>query len=322
MGDIAPADCVRLGDWVQLVTSAGEYVSGGTVTSTVTEALEGFVVTWRDVGTGHPQRSVVPPASGHVLAVIRGKERFEIRGNPMRVSTVIAGGKVTYAATGEHVSGLCKCRQCKVIQAGSVTAEKITVETVHLPGGVITAGPPRVIMVPTPAKDEAEERLAEPQEVRREVLQQAHDDEIVAKREGQLAAATEQLITELGEAGWRSQYFTDDSGLLPWPKAKAYTAWKCPRDRYAVTGNEKDLEKMLDAVDFTNPPDAKNVLNHGKARTTKTKVKTWHDIDGRPHTSTTSRPVRGVPNAALVMAWVTVVFGFVFLLHVLGVIGS
>jgi hypothetical protein len=314
---VTPEDCVREMDWVQLMTSAGSYVSAGTVTGT-RRTRRGFTATWEDVGTGWARQSVVPPPSGHVMTVIRGQETWEVRGNPVRkvqqdptVFVAEGGSPVTYATTGEHVTDRCPCGKCTWVRSGSVTSDQITAG--YIEAGTVTAGP----LVPTPAKDEAQEKLVKPQEVRRQVLVRHEDDEKVTRQDAQLAAATEQLIREMGEAGWRSQYFTGDSGSLPWEKARAYTAWKSPRDQYAVSGDEADLRKMLAEVDFVNPPDA-TVLDCGQARTrtTKTKVKTWHDIDGRPHTSTVTRPVRGVHPLVLVLSCILMTLGAVLVMMI------
>lgn len=86
-----------------------------------------------------------------------------------------------------------------------------------------------------------------------------------------------------------------------------WIAWAIYREAFATTDGEENeearqlfMDKMLGTVTETNPADAPPDPDYGIGKIyfdekPKTKVKTWHDIDGRPHRLT--REIRAVSSA-------------------------
>lgn len=78
----------------------------------------------------------------------------------------------------------------------------------------------------------------------------------------------------------------DRRGIIPSKYDRDWLNWYGYREAFAHETREAErayfLEKMLECVTETNPPDAP-LLSVPKPRT---KVKTWYDIDDRPHTYT------------------------------------
>lgn len=77
-------------------------------------------------------------------------------------------------------------------------------------------------------------------------------------------------------------------------KNEPWVNWAKARELYATTEDEEArpyyLQAMLSQVSDTSPPNKDpdpvfwmTTESTGKPRVTKTKTKTWHDIDGQPH---------------------------------------
>jgi hypothetical protein len=103
----------------------------------------------------------------------------------------------------------------------------------------------------------------------------------------------------------------------PLHEAKPFSKWQKwarAREDYAQNPSTENYELMLSYVSDTNPPDAPNLVIMKPAKT-----KTWHDIDGRPHSY--QEPVRRrPPDFVLVFAslaavcWVLVMVIAIFVL--------
>lgn len=92
------------------------------------------------------------------------------------------------------------------------------------------------------------------------------DDDKVVEREQQLAREQRELIASLGEAGWRSPFFTgvvsDHPELAsavrrdPYaPRRVDYQVWREARDAWTQTGDRDELAVMEQAVSWVNPPE-------------------------------------------------------------------
>lgn len=80
------------------------------------------------------------------------------------------------------------------------------------------------------------------------------NDAKVARHELELAERLSQDIRAAGEGGWRSQWYTGTSAVLPSDRRSSYGEWRLARNEWTQTGNPGHLERMLSAVSFTIPP--------------------------------------------------------------------
>lgn len=85
------------------------------------------------------------------------------------------------------------------------------------------------------------------------------DDAKVAEREAELAEETRELIADLGEAGWRSPFYTGPAPDLRWDTYSAryrhYRQWRTARDLWTQTGDKAYLIELDRHVTWTVPPD-------------------------------------------------------------------
>lgn len=103
----------------------------------------------------------------------------------------------------------------------------------------------------------------------------------VSDREHELASQLVMDIYAAGEGGWVSPWFTGDAGMLGGTRAAMYIKWRNARNTWVTSGDPACLDKLLQHVTFTNPPDACEFSG----------LKVWHDIDGRPHVSPAGKPL-------------------------------
>lgn len=82
------------------------------------------------------------------------------------------------------------------------------------------------------------------------------DNAKVARRQEELAGQLLIAIASAGEGGWRSPFYTGAAYTLSSHQVTAYARWKDARDSWTATGDEKHLQAVRDAVDFTCPPEA------------------------------------------------------------------
>jgi hypothetical protein len=104
-------------------------------------------------------------------------------------------------------------------------------------------------------------------------LAQIADDAKVTRHEEETAQQLRAAILLAGEGGWRSPFYTGScSGVSE--QERAYKLWRNARDEWTKTGDEKYLQALTDAVDFTVPPEAGAVyFTPPKAGVTKPKTK-------------------------------------------------
>ena len=78
--------------------------------------------------------------------------------------------------------------------------------------------------------------------------------------------------------------------------ASKWQKWANAREDYAKDPSTENYELMLSYVTDTNPPDAPDLVVMRPVKT-----KTWHDIDGRPHSY--QKPARRRPPDWLIITW-------------------
>lgn len=81
------------------------------------------------------------------------------------------------------------------------------------------------------------------------------DNAKIARHEEELAGQLLIAIASAGEGGWRSPFYTGAAYTLSSHQVHPYALWKNARDSWTTTGDRQYLEALLDAVDFTNPPE-------------------------------------------------------------------
>lgn len=99
----------------------------------------------------------------------------------------------------------------------------------------------------------------------------------------QQAEALERDITAVPEDPRSGPWFTGEPSSLwngngDWGR---YRCWRDARAAYARTGDEEHLRHMEGFVDYTCPPEPRELP--------PIRTRTWHDIDGRPHAYAGSR---------------------------------